>query len=98
MQVVDVENGEEAISAFEKQHFDIILMDINMPHLDGYSATTIIRKKEKNKNFRTPIVAMTAYALNGDREKCLAAGMDDYISKPIELEKFIELMYKWLKK
>ena len=98
LQVVDVENGEEAISAFEKQHFDIILMDINMPHLDGYSATTIIREKEKNKKIRTPIVAMTAYALNGDREKCLAAGMDDYISKPIELEKFVELMHKWLKK
>lgn len=98
LQVVDVENGEEAIVAFEKQQFDIILMDINMPHLDGYSAAAIIREKEKAKKIRTPILAMTAYALKGDREQCLAAGMDDYISKPIELEKFMELIYKWLKK
>jgi len=64
--------------------------------LDGYSATSIIRSKEKNKEFHTPIIAMTAYALKGDQQKCLEAGMDDYISKPIELEKFLALLNKWL--
>ncbi|WP_378956960.1 ATP-binding protein [Pelosinus sp. sgz500959] len=97
--VIVVENGKEAIEVFEKEDIDIILMDINMPYLDGYSATAIIREKENAmKLFHTPIIAMTAYALKGDREKCLAAGMDDYISKPIDLDKFIELIDKWLEK
>jgi len=96
--VITVENGKQAISLAQQEKFDIILMDINMPYLDGYSATAIIRSKEKNMNFSTPIIAMTAYALKGDREKCLAAGMDDYISKPIELDGLIKLINKWLTK
>ncbi|WP_378954305.1 ATP-binding protein [Pelosinus sp. sgz500959] len=95
-QVIAVENGKDVIAAFEKQRFDMILMDINMPYWDGYSTTAIIREKEKNRDFRTPILAMTAYALKGDKEKCLTAGMDDYISKPIELENLIQLINKWI--
>jgi len=97
-QVIEVENGRQAVDAFEQQKFDLILMDVNMPQMDGYTATKMIRAKETKMKFHTPIIAMTAYALKGDREKCLAAGMDDYIPKPIELEKFVELIYKWLRK
>jgi len=63
--------------------------------LDGYSVTTIIQSTEKNMNCFTPIVAMTAYALKGDKEKCLEAGMDDYISKPINLREFLTMMEKY---
>lgn len=95
-QVIGVENGAEAIAAFEKERFDIILMDVNMPYLDGYSATAIIRLKEKVLDFHTPIIAITAYALKGDREKCLAADMDDYISKPINFKEVIMMIEKYL--
>jgi len=95
--VVAVQNGMEAIAAFEDGKFDLILMDINMPYMDGYSATVIIRAKEELLNCRTPIIAMTAYALNGDREKCLDAGMDDYISKPISLEQTMNLIERYVR-
>jgi len=98
LKVIAVENGKQAVDAFEQGKIELILMDINMPHLDGYTATAMIRDREKQIKFHTPIIAMTAYALKGDRERCLAAGMDDYISKPIELDKFIALINKWLTK
>lgn len=91
-EVIAVENGLEAISAFAKSKFDVILMDINMPYKDGYSATRIIREREEELNYRTPIIAMTAYALKGDRERCLAVGMDDYISKPISLSQTMDII------
>ncbi|WP_378956186.1 ATP-binding protein [Pelosinus sp. sgz500959] len=94
--VIAVENGREAIDVFEQEKIDVILMDINMPYLDGYSATALIRSKEKKMNFHTPIIAMTAYALKGDREKCLEAGMDAYISKPINLNELMEVINKYL--
>jgi len=97
-EVIVVTNGEEAISAVEQDKFDAILMDINMPHLDGYAATAIIRLKEKHMHSPTPIIAMTAYALKGDREKCLEAGMDDYVSKPIQINELSEVINKWLRK
>lgn len=96
-EVIAVENGVEALSAFEKNKFDLILMDVNMPYMDGYSATASIRKKEKAMNYRTPIIAMTAYALKGDREKCLEAGMDDYISKPISFSQAMDMIEKHIK-
>lgn len=94
-EVVAVENGLEAIAAFEKSKFDVILMDINMPYMDGYSATVMIRSKEKQMNYRTPIIAMTAYALKGDRGKCLEVGMDDYISKPISIAQAMDIIEKY---
>lgn len=91
--VIAVENGKDVISAFKKEKFDLILMDINMPYFDGYSATNIIRLLEiKNRSIHTPIIAMTAYALEGDREKCLESGMDDYVSKPINVSRVIDLI------
>jgi CheY-like chemotaxis protein len=83
--VVTANNGHEALQRWEAGRFDAILMDCLMPELDGYATTALIRKREQAENARgrTPIVALTANALLGERERCLAAGMDDYIAKPI---------------
>jgi signal transduction histidine kinase/CheY-like chemotaxis protein len=78
-----VSNGQEAIDALKEDHFDLILMDVQMPGLDGFEATGQIRSREKEEGGHIPIVAMTAHAMKGDKEQCLAAGMDDYVSKPI---------------
>ena len=75
-------NGLEALRALEEKHYDVVLMDVQMPEMDGLEATRQIRKK----NIDTYILALTAHALKGDREQCLDAGMNDYISKPISLE------------
>jgi two-component system, sensor histidine kinase and response regulator len=76
-------DGLEALEAFEKEQFDIILMDIQMPGMDGFEATAGVREKEKITGGHIPIIAMTAHALKGDEERCLAVGMDGYVSKPI---------------
>jgi CheY-like chemotaxis protein len=76
-------DGREAVEAFSRQTFDLVFMDVQMPEMDGKQATQIIRRKQESAGIRVPIVAMTAHAMTGDREMCLAAGMDDYISKPI---------------
>jgi len=81
------ENGLQAVMAIEKSSYDLILMDVQMPEMGGFEATAIIRTKEKKLGKHTPIVAMTAYALLGDREKCLEAGMDEYLVKPINVQK-----------
>jgi PAS domain S-box-containing protein len=78
-----VPNGREAVSAVASRSFDLILMDVEMPYMDGFEATRAIRETEKSLGRRTPIVAMTAYAMKGDRERCLQSGMDGYLSKPI---------------
>jgi len=93
-------NGREALSAIEQEPFDFILMDVMMPELDGLEATRIIRKRQmsgEHKNFQSRIivVAMTAHAMQGDREKCIAAGMDDYLSKPIRPKDVREMIEKW---
>ena len=76
-------NGQEAVDAYERKSFDVILMDIQMPIMDGLTATRHIRSLEESRDRRTPIVAMTANAMTGDRERCLDAGMDGYVSKPV---------------
>jgi CheY-like chemotaxis protein len=83
-------NGREALAMLQQKSFDIILMDIQMPVMNGIEATNIIRKQEELTNIHTPIVALTAHALRGDREKFLAAGMDDYISKPVDMDNLYE--------
>ena len=77
-----VNNGIEALKAMDEKHYDVVLMDVQMPEMDGLEATRQIRKKKVDTN----IIALTAYALKGDREQCLIAGMNDYISKPIRME------------
>jgi CheY-like chemotaxis protein len=82
-QVVVAENGLVAVHALTEQQFDVVLMDMQMPVMDGYEATTAIRNREHQTGGHVPIVAMTAEALKGDRERCLELGMDDYVAKPI---------------
>jgi CheY-like chemotaxis protein len=83
-------NGQEVLSALKKDRFDLILMDVQMPTMDGYEATEVIRKREGKKGAHVPIIAMTAHAMKGDRERCLQAGMDDYVSKPLKSDQLLE--------
>jgi CheY-like chemotaxis protein len=84
-------NGAEALEKLEQCRFDLVFMDCSMPVMDGYEATRRLRHKEGDRA-HTPVVALTAHVLQGDRERCLAAGMDDYLGKPIDSENLVELM------
>jgi CheY-like chemotaxis protein len=79
-----VENGQAALQALAQQPFDLVLMDVQMPVMDGLEATAAIRMREQTSGAHLPILAMTAHAMPGDRERCLAAGMDDYVAKPMQ--------------
>lgn len=93
-----VNNGEEAINKLKQPHeFDIVLMDCQMPVMDGYDATEAWREYESETELkRLPVIAMTANAMEGDKEKCLAAGMDDYVAKPVKLQALKEALARWL--
>ena len=84
--VVVVDDGQAALTALAQAAFDLVLMDVQMPGMDGLEATAAIRGQEKTQGAHVPIIAMTAHAMRGDRERCLAAGMDGYVSKPIKAE------------
>jgi PAS domain S-box-containing protein len=91
--VTVVENGRQALAALEKNEFDVVLMDIQMPEMDGLETTAEIREREKSQDgTHIPILAMTAHAMAGDRERCLEAGMDGYVSKPINVQELVEAM------
>lgn len=94
-----VDNGREALeSVLSGGSYKIILMDCQMPEMDGFEATRAIRQAESEIGCDIPIIAMTAYAMQGDREQCLYAGMGDYLSKPVRLERLMELLKYWIGK
>jgi len=90
------ENGEQALNYINHNTYDIVLMDCQMPVIDGYQATSLLREKEANDERHLPVIALTANAMVGDKEKCIKAGMDDYLSKPVRPEKLKKIMAKWL--
>ena len=93
--VVVVENGRQALDALERETVDLVLMDVQMPEMDGMEATAAIREKEKGTGVHQPIIALTAHAMKGDRERCLAAGMDGYLSKPIRLPELDQILEEY---
>jgi CheY-like chemotaxis protein/HPt (histidine-containing phosphotransfer) domain-containing protein len=97
--VTSARNGLEAVKAISDKNFDLIFMDCHMPEMDGYEATRQIRQLEpRDRNYNITIVAMTASAMVGDREKCLSSGMDDYMTKPIEIDTIQQKLQYWLHK
>ncbi len=86
-------DGEEAIKKFEKENYDLILVDIELPGIDGVEVTKII----KNKNKEIPVIALTSYAMKGDKERFLAAGFDEYMSKPLDVTAFLKRLEKYHK-
>lgn len=98
-QVQVVNNGQEAIEALVANDFDLVLMDVQMPVLDGITATGIIRNASSDvRDHQVPVVAMTAHVMKGDKEKCLEAGMNDYLSKPVSRKAMVEVMRRWIHK
>ena len=98
LESVLAENGREALEHLEKEEFDAILMDCQMPEMDGFEATGIWREKEQTSSKRRlPIIAMTANVMAGDREKCLASGMDDYLGKPVRQAELGKVLQRWIK-
>jgi len=89
-------SGEEAINKLRDRSYDLVFMDGHMPEMDGFEATRHIRMMEQNTNKHSIIVALTADAMSGDAEKYLAAGMDDYLTKPITPERIADMLSKWV--
>ena len=88
-------NGVRAVKVCEGECFDLILMDLQMPEMDGFEATAMIRSAEQASGRHTPIIAMTAHAMHGDRDQCIRAGMDDYISKPVDLRALAKMIDRY---
>ena len=91
--------GQEAVERLSREGhgYEVVLMDCQMPEMDGFQATRVVRALEVQRGERVTIVAMTAQALKGDRERCLAAGMDDYLSKPVRIDDLREALARWLR-
>jgi CheY-like chemotaxis protein len=89
-------DGQAGLAALERGRFDLVLMDVQMPHMDGFEATAAIRARESARGDHTIIVAMTAHAMKGDRERCLAAGMDGYIAKPVDRQELLATIARLL--
>jgi len=96
--VVVAANGREALAALENESYDLVLMDIQMPEIDGIEATRAIREKERTNGNHQPVIALTAHAMKGDQERCLNAGMDGYLSKPIRPQELDEILDKYVAK
>jgi CheY-like chemotaxis protein len=96
--VVIAANGREALLALEKESFDLVFMDLQMPEMDGFAATATIREKEKGTGKHQEVIALTAHAMSGDRERCLTAGMDAYLSKPIRPHELDILLQKYVQR
>jgi two-component system sensor histidine kinase/response regulator len=92
-----VANGREALGALDQGTYDLILMDLQMPEMDGFEATDELRKREKLSGLHTPVIALTTHAMKGDRERCLNAGMDGYLSKPILAKELDDLLEVYIK-
>jgi CheY-like chemotaxis protein len=90
-----VNDGREALDALSTQVYDVVLMDCQMPEVDGYEATRELRLREQGGKRHTPVIAMTAHAMTGDRERCLEAGMDDYLAKPVRSQALVEVLERW---
>jgi len=93
---VDVaSNGRDAVALVERQRYSIVLMDCQMPDIDGFAATEAIRASEAQRGTHVPIVALTANAMLGDRDRCIASGMDDYVAKPVKLADLARILNRW---
>jgi len=92
-----VADGLSAVQAWESEHFDFVVMDVQMPVMDGLKATRMIREKESVRGGHTVIIATTAFAMDEDRQNCLKAGMDEYLSKPLDLELLLDIVKKYAK-
>jgi CheY-like chemotaxis protein len=98
-EVDEVVNGKAAVDALERQRYDLVLMDCMMPVMDGFEATRLLRQREAATGRpRVPVIALTASAIAGDRERCLSGGMDDYMSKPLQVEEFMEMVERYLRR
>jgi two-component system, sensor histidine kinase and response regulator len=93
--VLAVNNGREAVEAHKREDFDLVLMDVQMPEMDGFEATDAIRTRERITGRHLPIIAMTAHAMKGDRERCLESGMDDYVAKPVHAAELLRVIQKF---